>query len=124
MYNLAIGDRTYSSWSLRGWLMFRKFGVPVNIDTARMYSPEFAQMLLTYGGGKTVPAIRIDGQKPVIVSDSLAIAETLAERHPDINFWPSDPSARGFARSICAEFHSGFSALRSQCPMNLRHVYN
>ena len=60
---------------------------------------------------------------PVIVSDTLAIAETLAERHPDKNMWPQDPVARGYARSITAEMHSGFTALRNDCTMNLRHCY-
>lgn len=89
-----------------------------------MYTPEFARMLEGFGGGRQVPAIRIEtGGDPVIVSDTLAIAETLAERHPDLNMWPKDPVARGRARSITAEMHSGFTALRSACAMNLRHCY-
>lgn len=123
MYNLAIGDRTYSSWSLRGWLMFEQFNIPVKIDSARMYSAEFKQMLAEYGGGNTVPAIHFDDGGKVLVSDSLAIAETLAERHPDLNMWPSNPAARGFARAITAEMHAGFTSLRNDCTMNLRHVY-
>lgn len=123
-YNLAIGDKTYSSWSLRGWLLFEKFGLPVAIQTARMYSPEFVQMLSTFGGGRTVPAVRIDADGgPIIVSDTLAIAETLAERHPEKMMWPKDPVARGFARSIVSEMHSGFFSLRNDCTMNLRHCY-
>lgn len=118
-YTLAIGDRTYSSWSLRGWLMFAKFDIPVEVKTARMYSPQFREMLNDFGGGKTVPAMRFGD---VVVSDTLAIAETLAERHP--NLWPADPEARGFARSITAEMHSGFGALRDACTMNLRHCYD
>ncbi len=124
MYNLAIGDRTYSSWSLRGWLLFKKFDIPVNIHAARMYSPEFAKMLSRFGGGKTVPALRIDGTEKVLVWDTLAIAETLAERHPEKNFWPQNSAARGFARSITAEMHSGFGHLRNDCTMNLRHIYD
>lgn len=119
-YSLAIGDRTYSSWSLRGWLLFAKFNIPVTVETARMYSPEFIKMLTNYGGGRLVPAVRFDS---VIVTDTLAIAETLAERHPDKNMWPTDPAARGFARSIVAEMHAGFRALRNDCTMNLRHCY-
>lgn len=121
MYNLAIGDRIYSSWSLRGWLMFKKFNIPVNVETARMYSVEFTDLLMQYGGGSTVPAMRIDGPETVLVWDTLAIAETLAEKFPEM--WPITPAARGFARSITAEMHSGFGSLRDECTMNLRHVY-
>ncbi|MHA1128055.1 MAG: glutathione S-transferase [Alphaproteobacteria bacterium] len=123
-YSLAIGDKTYSSWSLRGWLLFAKFDISVDVQSARMYSPEFTAMLENFGGGRLVPAIRFDEVGgPVIVSDTLAIAETLAERHPDKNMWPQGPSARGLARSITAEMHSGFGSLRSDCTMNLRHCY-
>ena len=123
-YSLAIGDRTYSSWSLRGWLLFAKFDIPVTVHTARMYTPEFLDMLSNFGGGRLVPAIRFDtADGPAIVSDTLAIAETLAERHPEKNMWPQNPVARGYARSITAEMHSGFTALRNDCTMNLRHYY-
>lgn len=118
-YKLAIGDRTYSSWSLRGWLMFAKFDIPVEVKTARMNTPEFREMLKGFGGSRTVPAMRNDD---VVVSDTLAMAETLAETHS--NMWPSDPVARGFARSIVAELHSGFVPLRDACTMNLRVGYD
>lgn len=124
-YSLAIGDKTYSSWSLRGWLLFAKFDIPVDVQSARMYSPEFLTMLESFGGGRLVPAIRFDAPEgPVIVTDTLAIAETLAERHPGKMMWPKDPVARGFARSITAEMHSGFATLRNDCTMNLRHCYS
>ena len=123
-YHLAIGDRTYSSWSLRGWLLFAKFDIPVTVRQARMYSPEFHEMLRDFGGGRLVPALRIDAERPIIVTDTLAIAETLNERHPDKRMWPADPVARGFARSVTAEIHSGFMTMRTDCTMNLRHVYN
>jgi len=123
-YSLAIADKTYSSWSLRGWLLFAKFDIPVDVVTARMYSPEFTDMLENFGGGRLVPAIRFDAPSgPVTVSDTLAIAETLAERHLDKAMWSQDPVARGFARSITAEMHSGFGPLRNDCTMNLRHCY-
>ena len=124
-YSLAIGDRTYSSWSLRGWLLFAKFGIPVDVQSARMYSADFISMLENFGGGRLVPAMRFNAPSgPVTVSDTLAIAETLAERHPEKNMWPQDAAARGFARSITAEMHSGFGSLRNDCTMNLRHRYN
>ena len=122
-YHLALGDKIYSSWSLRGWLLFTKFGIPMVEHSARMYSPEFLAMLKDFGGGRLVPAVRIEGADTVLVTDTLAIAETLNERHPDKNMWPTDPVARGFARSIVAEMHSGFSNLRNDCTMNLRHRY-
>jgi glutathione S-transferase len=123
-YSLAIGDRIYSSWSLRGWLLFTKFDIPVSVHVARLYSPEFLEMLSGFGGGKLVPAIRFDTPNgTAIVSDTLAIAETLAARHPEKTMWPQDPVACGFARSITAEMHSGFTGLRNDCAMNLRHRY-
>jgi len=82
MYTLAIGDRTYSSWSLRGWLLFEAFEIPVSLRTARMYTDEFPKMLEEFKPATTVPSLLIEGQDQAIW-DSLAIAETLHERHPD-----------------------------------------
>ena len=118
-YVLAIGDRTYSSWSLRGWLMFAKFGIPVTVRSALMKTPEFAAMLSEFGEATTVPAMR---SGDIVATDSLAIAETLAETHADL--WPNDPLARAHARSLVCEMHSGYSALRTACPMNLRRCYD
>ena len=129
MYILAIADPAYSSWSLRGWLMFVRFGLPVTVETGRLYSPELPALLLHYGVARTVPALRIVDEtdsaddRACVVWDSLAIAETLAERHPEAGLWPADPVARGLARSIVAEMHAGFQALRGACPMNLRRAY-
>ena len=122
-YVLAIGDRSYSSWSLRGWLMFARFGLPVTVVSARLYSSELAQVLAGFGGARTVPALRVEAPGGFAVWDSLAIAETLAERHAGANLWPADPAARGMARALAAEMHSGFTALRNACPMNLRRCY-
>ncbi len=118
-YILAIGDRTYSSWSLRGWLPFAKFDIPVTVRMAPMKTPEFVEMLEEFGAGATVPALR---SGDVIATDSMAIAETLADNHPQL--WPQDPVARAHARSLTAEMHSGFGALRVACPMNLRRCYD
>ena len=123
-YTLAIADRAYSSWSLRGWLLFAKLDIPVTLAVSRLYDPGFADSLAAFAPGRTVPALRIDGGRaPVVVWDSLAIAETLAERFPDRPFWPGDAAARGLARSLAAEMHAGFTALRQACPMNLRRAY-
>lgn len=120
VYKLAIGDRRYSSWSLRGWLLFEVFGPPVSIVHATMRTPAFAKMLEGFGNARTVPALDTGD---AVLWDSLAIAETLSERHPDAGYWPKAPAARGLARSLTAEMHSGFSALRSVCPMNLGRAY-
>ena len=120
-YDLAIGDRGYSSWSLRGWLLFDAFGLPVKTHSARLYTDELPKLLERFAPAKTVPVVRTpDGQ---IIMESLAIAEELASRHPDARLWPNDPKARAVARSVTAEMHAGFTALRSHCPMNLRVSY-
>jgi glutathione S-transferase len=121
-YDLVIGDRGYSSWSLRGWLLFDAFGIPVRTHSARLYTDELPTLLASgFTPARTAPALKIDGQ--VIVMESLAIAEELASRHPDAGHWPSDTRARATARSASAEMHAGFQALRGQCPMNLRVSY-
>lgn len=122
-YTLAITDRAYSSWSLRAWLLFAKLDIPVATVFTRIYTPEFLDGLADFAPARTVPALRIDGGRaPIVVWDSLAIAETLAERFPDRRFWPGDPVARGLARALAAEMHASFQALRSACPMNLRQA--
>lgn len=119
-YDLFIGDRTFSSWSLRGWLMLEKFNLPYRSHLVGLYSGTMADDLAAVAPAKLVPALRTpDG---VAVGESVAIAETLAERHPDAGLWPADPAARATARWLCAEMASGFSALRSACPMQLQHV--
>ncbi len=120
-YDLAIGDRSYSSRSLRGWLLFEKFGLPVRCHTGILYTGDFARLLAEFPPARLVPAMRTpEGE---VVGDTLAIAETLAERHPEAGFWPEDPAARAMARWMAAEMHSGFAALRGDCPMNLRASY-
>ncbi|MFO1142654.1 MAG: glutathione S-transferase [Amaricoccus sp.] len=123
-YVLAIGDRSYSSWSLRGWLMFARFGIPATLRTARLYTPDFPRLLADFGIARTAPALAIeaDGRR-LVLWDTLAMAETLAERHPDAGLWPADPAQRATARTLAAEMHAGFHALRRDCPMNLRRAY-
>lgn len=120
-YDLVIGDRAYSSWSLRGWLLFDAFGIPVRTQLTRLYSDELPAMLRDYPPARTAPTMRTpDG---VVVPETIAIAEELASRHPDAPIWPTDPKARAVARVLAAEMHAGFGALRSHCPMNLRVSY-
>jgi glutathione S-transferase len=121
-YDLVIGDRAYSSWSLRGWLLFDAFGIGVKTHSARLYTDQLAKMLRDYFPGRTAPTMRTpDG---VVVPETIAIAEELASRHPDAGLWPADPKARAVARVLAAEMHAGFGALRSYCPMNLRVSYS
>ena len=121
-YDLVIGDRAYSSWSLRGWLFFDAFGIPVRTHSVRLYTDEPATLLRDYRPAKTVPTMRTpDGS---VVPETIAIAEELATRHPDAGLWPDDPHARATARVLAAEMHAGFTALRSHCPMNLRVSYS
>lgn len=120
-YELFIGDRTFSSWSLRGWLMFEQFGIPVKTNMVGLYSGTLAKDLAALTPAELVPTLRIDGD--IVVGETLAMAETLAERHPDANMWPSDPAARALARWVTSEMHAGFHALRGDCPMQLLHQY-
>ena len=119
-YDLYIGDRTFSSWSLRGWLMLEKFGLPYRTHMIGLYSGTMADDMAPLAPARLVPALKLpDG---TVVGESLAMAETLAERHPDAGLWPADPAARATARWLCAEMVGGFTALRSACPMQLSHV--
>ncbi len=112
---LYIANRNYSSWSLRPWLLMRALDIAFKEQQVR-FSPAFHDEI-----SKVTPA----GRVPVLVAgeitvwDSLAIVEYLAERFPMHGVWPSAPGDRARARSICAEMHSGFSALRQQMPMNI-----
>lgn len=118
-YDLYIGDRMFSSWSLRGWLMFEKFNIPCNTHLVGLYSGTMAQELKQLAPARLVPAVRTP--EGTVVGESLAIGETLAERHPDAGLWPADPSSRSTARWLCAEMVGGFSDLRGDCPMQLQY---
>ena len=120
-YDLVIGDRAYSSWSLRGWLFFDAFGIPVRTHSARLYTDELPTLLRQFHPARTAPTMRTP--EGTVVPETIAIAEELATRHPDAGLWPSDPRARAVARVLAAEMHAGFTALRSHCPMNLRVSY-
>jgi glutathione S-transferase len=120
-YRLLIGQRSYSSWSLRGWLPFAAFGIPVQVTSTRMYTDAFARDVAAFGGHGTVPVVQTpDGG---ILTDSIAIAWHLAEAFADRGLLPSDPALRAEAQSLIAEMHSGFQPLRSNCEMNLRTAW-
>ena len=118
---LYLGDYTYSSWSLRGWLLMVRFGLPFDPVRVDFSEGPVADQLTVIPPARTVPClVTADG---AVIWDSLAIAEELASRHPDAGLWPLDPIARATARSIAAEMHASFGALRSDCPMNLQTGY-
>ncbi|MFY0617522.1 glutathione S-transferase [Shimia sp.] len=121
-YDLYLGDYAYSSWSLRGWLLFEKFGIARDTTLVDFSDQSVAEQLAKIAPARTVPTVVTpDG---AILSDSLAIAEELASRHPDAGLWPLAPAARATARNLAAEMHSGFMTLRNDCPMNLRLSYS
>ncbi len=120
-WQLLIGQKSYSSWSLRGWLPFAVFDIPVTVHSALIYGDRFAADVAAFGGHRTVPCARTP--EGGVLTDSLAIAWHLADRFPERGLLPADPVARAEAQSIIAEMHTGFTALRSACPMNLRTAW-
>jgi glutathione S-transferase len=117
---LYIGNKNYSSWSMRPWVLLRQAGITFDEVMVRFDSfdaqSEFKRALSALTPTGKVPLLVDDG---LAVWDTLAIAEYLAEKFPQLNLWPRNARQRARARSICAEMHSGFGALRSACPMNI-----
>lgn len=119
MYRITIGDKAYSSWSLRGWLCLVVSGVAFEETLVRMYDPAFSRMQAANAPACTVPQLSWrEGGTTRRIWDTAAIAETLADRHPEAGLWPADPWCRAVARTAAAEMHSGFNVLRKACPMN------
>ena len=116
-YTLVIGNKNYSSWSLRPWFLMTHAGIPFDEVRIALREADSRASILRHSPSGKVPVLR-DGA--VVVWDSLAIAEYLNERHPDLRLWPADPAARATARSVSAEMHAGFQALRSNMGMNCR----
>jgi glutathione S-transferase len=116
---LFIGNKAYSSWSLRPWLLLRGLDIPFAEIVTPLYVEGSREKMLREGPTGKVPLLR-DGD--FAVWDSLAIVEYLAEKFPDRNVWPMAPQARARARSLCAEMHSGFQGLRQACPTNFRRA--
>jgi glutathione S-transferase len=114
---LVIGNKNYSSWSMRPWMALKAAGIPFNEIVIPLYTGDAdKRRILSFTQSGKVPAL-IDGE--VIVWDSLAIIEYIAERFPDAHLWPWDRGSRARARSISAEMHSGFMALRNECGLNI-----
>ena len=120
MLQLYIGNKNYSSWSMRAWVLLKQAGIPfeeklVKFDNFNADSGFRKEMLKVTPSGR-VPTLVDDG---FVVWDSLAIAEYVAEKFPEKQLWPQDAKKRARARSLCAEMHAGFSGLRDYCPMNI-----
>ena len=112
---LLIGNKNYSSWSLRPWLLLSHLEIPFEEEKLSFNDPAFKARVARYSPVGQVPVL-VDGD--VAIWDSLAILEYVAETFPERGVWPSDRAARARARSICAEMHAGFRALRNAMPMN------
>jgi glutathione S-transferase len=120
-YELYIGDRMYSSWSLRGWLMLEKFAIPHQTHLVGLFSGTMAADMATLAPARLVPALKTSNG--LVIGESLAIGETLAEQFPTAGLWPRAADQRATARWLVTEMVAGFSALRRDCPMQLSHVW-
>ena len=116
-YRLVIGNKNYSSWSLRPWLYLRRHHLDFQELRLPLDSDEFQREIRALSPSGRVPVLH-DGE--LVVWDSLAILEYLAEQHPETAGWPAEASVRAHARSVAAEMHAGFADLRSELPMNCR----
>jgi glutathione S-transferase len=119
-YTLYVGTRNWSSWSLRPYMALMAIGQPFETVTVRLRTPQTRQTILNFSPSGKVPALRIDGF--ATVWDSLAICETLAERHPEAGLLPDDPRRRALARAYAAEMHSGFAGVRQQLGMEYARI--
>jgi glutathione S-transferase len=116
---LVIGNKNYSSWSMRPWLALAHHKVPFEEIVINIYADDKKARILEHSPAGKVPILK-DGK--ATIWDSLAILEYLADKFPDLHLWPKDPAMRAHARSVSAEMHSGFQALRQATPMNLKRV--
>ena len=120
-FTIILGNKAYSSWSLRGWLVLAQTGADFEEVVIPLRQADSRARILEHSPSGRVPALRVerDGHK-LTICDSLAIAEYLAERFPAAGLWPQDGEARALARAAAAEMHAGFTALRSHMPMDLK----
>jgi glutathione S-transferase len=119
-FELVIGDRNWSSWSLRPWLAMKAAGIPFRETQVALRRDDTKAQILKHSPSGQVPALKWRGE---VLSDSLAICETMADLFPDKGLWPADPLARAMARSISAEMHSGFVDVRRDMPMDIVNRY-
>jgi len=116
IFELVIGDKNYSSWSLRPWLLISEAKIPFREINVRLRQPSTKDDILKHSPTGQVPALKWRG---AVIPDSLAICETIAELFPDRGLWPADPLAKARARSASAEMHAGFMDLRREMPMDI-----
>ena len=120
---LVIGNKNYSSWSMRPWVLLKQFGLPFEEIMLKFESREWSDQIARVAPSRKVPTLW-DGQvgtsESIVVWDTIAIIEYIAERFPQLDIWPKNIAARAMARAVAAEMHAGFQALRSSMPMNIR----
>ena len=119
-FTIYLGNKNYSSWSLRPWLVLKATGLDFGEVVIPLDEPGTKAEILRYSPSGRVPVLH-HGDR--VIWDGLAIAEYLAELAPERLLWPADPVARALARSVSAEMHAGFAALRNHCPMNIRSSF-
>ena len=118
-WTLTIGNKAYSSWSLRPWILLRHFEIPFDEQVIPLYEPTSSIEIQRHSPSGKVPVLTADG---IVVWESLAIIEYVADALPEHAIWPADPAARAMARALSAEMHGGFGALRQACPTNFRRA--
>ena len=114
-YELVIGDKRWSSWSLRPWLLMKRLRLPFRETLIRLRQPGSAEAIAAHSPSGRIPLLKAGG---LVVWDSLAIAEFIAEEHQALPVWPADRKKRAVARAVSAEMHSGFYSLRDKMPMD------
>ncbi len=116
---IVVGTKMWSTWSVRPWLVLKRIGADFQETLVQLREENNVSRaaILKHSPSGLVPALKVDG---LVITDSLAICEYLAERFPDLALWPRDAGARAMARSAAAEMHAGFSSLRGECPMDLK----
>jgi glutathione S-transferase len=119
-FTIYIGNKNYSSWSLRGWLMLKQSGAKFDEVVVPLRETNTRTTILRHSPSGRVPALQ---HGDFVVWESLAIGEYLADRFPEAGLWPAEAEARAIARAVSAEMHAGFSALRSHLPMNIRSSF-
>ena len=119
-FTIHLGNKNYSSWSMRPWLVLKQIGIAFDEIVIPLYEPTSRATIMKYSPSGKVPSLSHGG---LVVWESLAICEYLAESFPTFQLWPRDPDARALARSVSAEMSAGFQALRSQMPMNVRSSF-
>jgi glutathione S-transferase len=119
-FTIYLGNKNYSSWSLRPWLVLKQIKIPFDEVVIPLYQPTSKATVLKYSPSGKVPALQ---HGEVTIWESLAICEYLAESFPTFTLWPKDHAARAVARAVCAEMHAGFAAMRQHLPMNVRSSF-